>query len=54
MCLAVGICGPLDVGVAVGKTVSIWGDSDDPVFQSRLDCVIGEVLGNAARLRDPD
>ena len=49
-----GGCGPLDVGVAVGKTVSIWGDSDDPVFQSRLDCVIGEVLGNAARLRDPD
>lgn len=49
-----GGCGPLAVGVAVGKAVTIWGDSDDPAFQLRLDCVIGEVLDNAAGLRDPD
>jgi len=47
-------CGPLDMGVAVGKAVTIWGDSDDPAFQPRLDCVIGEVLDKAADLRDPD
>lgn len=47
-------CGKLDVGIAVGDSVTAWGDMDDPAFLARLDCVVGKVVEQAASLRDPD
>lgn len=47
-------CGELDVGISVGETITAWGDSRSPGFRSRLDCVIAEVIEQAADLRGGD
>lgn len=47
-------CGELDVGIAVGDALTAWGDAETPDFRSRLDCVITEVVEQAADLRGGD
>lgn len=47
-------CGELDVGIAVGESLTAWGDARTPDFRSRLDCVIEKVLEQAADLRGGD
>ncbi len=47
-------CGELDVGISVGETITAWGDARAPEFRSRLDCVIAEVIEQAAELRGGD
>lgn len=47
-------CGRLEVGISVGDSLTAWGSTDDPAFMSRLDCVVGKVVEQAAELRDPD
>ncbi len=47
-------CGKLDVGVAVGDSITAWGNSKSPGFYSRLDCVIEEVIAKAADLRESE
>lgn len=49
-----GGCGRLEVGISVGDALTAWGSMDDPAFMSRLDCVVGKVVEQAADLRDPD
>lgn len=49
-----GGCGRLEVGISVGEALTAWGSMDDPAFMSRLDCVVGRVVEQAADLRDPD
>lgn len=44
-------CGELDVGIAVGEDVEVWGSSSTPGFKARLDCVMEEVIAEAASLR---
>ncbi|RTL34838.1 MAG: hypothetical protein EKK49_08010 [Rhodocyclaceae bacterium] len=46
-------CGRLEVGISVGDSLTAWGSMDDPAFMSRLDCVVGKVVEQAAELRDP-
>ncbi|MDD3353093.1 hypothetical protein [Zoogloea sp.] len=46
-------CGEIDVGVDVGEKVSVWGGVDAPLFERRLECVLGAVVENAARLSQP-
>lgn len=48
-----GGCGRLEVGISVGDSLTAWGSMDDPSFMSRLDCVVGKVVEQAAALRDP-
>ena len=47
-------CGKLDVGIAVGDSITAWGNSKSPGFYSRLDCVIEETLAKAAGLRESE
>lgn len=48
-----GGCGKLEIGISVGDVLTAWGSMDDPAFMSRLDCVVGKVVEQAAELRDP-
>ncbi|MDD2989453.1 MAG: hypothetical protein PHI64_10900 [Zoogloea sp.] len=47
-------CGELDVGISVGEAITAWGNARAPEFRSRLDCVIAEVVEQAADLRGGD
>ena len=47
-------CGKLEVGIAVGDSISAWGDSKSPAFYARLDCVLEEVVASAADLRESE
>lgn len=49
-----GACGEVDVGLSIGESITAWGDSSDPSTRSRLDCIISEVLNQAADLREAD
>ncbi|KAB2968649.1 hypothetical protein [Zoogloea sp.] len=47
-------CGEVDVGLSIGESITAWGGSRDPSVRSRLDCIIAEVLNQAAELREAD
>lgn len=47
-------CGEVDVGLSIGESITAWGGASDPTARSRLDCIITEVLNQAAELREAD